>query len=108
MFAVAASYQRGVKEGKTAAKHSAPSSAATAAPGTSASSPSSATARRRSGTWPASTSPRPPRSLTSTTPGEHVHELANLAARLLTGHRDEWLAARLADLDTGDIDALLA
>jgi hypothetical protein len=39
---------------------------------------------------------------------EHVHELANLAARLLAGHRDEWLAARLAELDAGDIPALLA
>ncbi|MGB6455378.1 MAG: ISKra4 family transposase [Streptosporangiaceae bacterium] len=38
---------------------------------------------------------------------EHVHELANLAARLLTGHRDEWLARRLAELDTGDTGALL-
>jgi hypothetical protein len=35
---------------------------------------------------------------------EHVHELANLAARLLAGHRDEWLA----DLDAGDTGALLA
>ena len=34
---------------------------------------------------------------------EHLHELANLAARLLAGHRDEWLAARLAELDNGDI-----
>jgi hypothetical protein len=39
---------------------------------------------------------------------EHVHELANLAARLLAGHRDEWLAARLAELDAGDITALIA
>jgi hypothetical protein len=39
---------------------------------------------------------------------EHVHELGNLAARLLAGHRDEWLAARLAELDAGDIPALLA
>jgi hypothetical protein len=39
---------------------------------------------------------------------EHVHELANLAARLLAGHRDQWLAARLAELDNGDIGALLA
>jgi hypothetical protein len=38
---------------------------------------------------------------------EHVHELATLAARLLRGHRDDWLAARLAELDAGDIDALL-
>jgi len=39
---------------------------------------------------------------------EHVHELASLAARLLPGHRDDWLAARLAELDAGDIPALLA
>ena len=39
---------------------------------------------------------------------EHVHELANLAARLLAGHRDEWLAARLAELDAGEVAALLA
>jgi hypothetical protein len=39
---------------------------------------------------------------------EHLHELANLAARLLAGHRDDWLASRLAELDNGDIGALLA
>jgi hypothetical protein len=39
---------------------------------------------------------------------EHVHELASLAGRLLAGHRDEWLAARLTELDAGDISALLA
>jgi hypothetical protein len=39
---------------------------------------------------------------------EHVHELANLAARLLAGHRDQWLAERLAELDAGDVGALLA
>ena len=39
---------------------------------------------------------------------EHVHELANLAARLLAGHRDEWLATRLAELNAGQIPALLA
>ncbi len=39
---------------------------------------------------------------------EHVHELANLAGRLLAGHRDKWLAERLAELDNGDIPALLA
>jgi len=39
---------------------------------------------------------------------EHVHELANLAGRLLAGHRDEWLAERLAELDAGDVGALLA
>ena len=39
---------------------------------------------------------------------EHVHDLASLAGRLLAGHRDEWLAARLAELDAGDIGALIA
>jgi hypothetical protein len=38
---------------------------------------------------------------------EHVHDLANLAARLLAGHRDDWLAARLEELDAGDIGGLL-
>ena len=39
---------------------------------------------------------------------EHVHELANLAGRLLAGHRDQWLAGRLAELDAGDVAALIA
>jgi hypothetical protein len=39
---------------------------------------------------------------------EHLHDLATLAARLLRGHRDDWLAERLAELDNGDIPALLA
>jgi hypothetical protein len=39
---------------------------------------------------------------------EHLHELANLAARLLAGHRDDWLATRLEELDAGDVDAILA
>jgi hypothetical protein len=39
---------------------------------------------------------------------EHVHDLANLAGRLLAGHRDDWLAERLAELDEGDIPALIA
>jgi len=39
---------------------------------------------------------------------EHLHELANLAGRLLAGHRDDWLAERLAELDAGDIPALIA
>ena len=36
-----------------------------------------------------------------------MHELASLAGRLLAGHHDEWLAARLAELDADDIPALL-
>jgi hypothetical protein len=39
---------------------------------------------------------------------EHVHELANLAGRLLAGHRDQWLAERLAELDAGHVAALIA
>ncbi len=39
---------------------------------------------------------------------EHLHDLANLAARLLAGHRDDWLTARLEELDAGDVDAILA
>ena len=39
---------------------------------------------------------------------EHVHELATLATRLLRGHRQDWLAERLKELDAGDIPALLA
>ncbi len=39
---------------------------------------------------------------------EHLHDLANLAARLLAGHRGDWLAARLEELDAGDVDAILA
>jgi len=39
---------------------------------------------------------------------EHLHELASLAARLLAGHRDDWLAARLEELDNGDTSAILA
>jgi hypothetical protein len=38
---------------------------------------------------------------------EHLHDLANLAARLLAGHRNDWLAARLEELDAGDVDAIL-
>jgi hypothetical protein len=39
---------------------------------------------------------------------EHLHDLANLAARLLGTGKQDWLAARLAELDAGDIPALLA
>jgi hypothetical protein len=39
---------------------------------------------------------------------EHVHDLATLAARLLRGHRQDWLTERLAELDAGNIPALLA
>jgi hypothetical protein len=39
---------------------------------------------------------------------EHVHDLANLAGRLLAGYHDEWLAQRIAELDAGDVPAILA
>jgi hypothetical protein len=39
---------------------------------------------------------------------EHVHDLANLAIRLLRTSHPDWLAERLSELDTGDIPALLA
>jgi hypothetical protein len=39
---------------------------------------------------------------------EHLHDLANLAARLLAGHRDDWLAARRDELDAGDVEAILS
>ena len=38
---------------------------------------------------------------------EHLHDLANLAARLLVSGRDDWLASRLGELDAGNIPALL-
>jgi hypothetical protein len=39
---------------------------------------------------------------------EHLHELASLAGRLPAGHKQDWLASRLGELDAGDIRALLA
>jgi hypothetical protein len=39
---------------------------------------------------------------------EHVHDLATLATRLLRASHPAWLAERLAELDNGDIPALLA
>jgi hypothetical protein len=38
---------------------------------------------------------------------EHIHELATLATRLLRSDGPGWLAGRLADLDAGNIPALL-
>jgi hypothetical protein len=38
---------------------------------------------------------------------EHVHDLATLATRLLRSDGPTWLAERLAELDAGDIPALL-
>ena len=39
---------------------------------------------------------------------EHAHDLAALATRLLRKSHPDWLAERLAELDAGDIPALLA
>ena len=39
---------------------------------------------------------------------EHVHDLAALATRLLRNSHPDWLTERLAELDAGDIPALLA
>jgi hypothetical protein len=37
---------------------------------------------------------------------EHLHSLARLLDFMLLDHKDEWLAARLEDLDYGDIDGI--
>jgi hypothetical protein len=37
---------------------------------------------------------------------EHLHDLARLLEFMLGDHKDEWLAARLDDLDYGDIDSI--
>jgi hypothetical protein len=37
---------------------------------------------------------------------EHLHDLARSLEFMLLDHKDEWLAARLADLDHGDIDGI--
>jgi hypothetical protein len=39
---------------------------------------------------------------------EHVHDLANLATRLLRQSHPDWLAERLGELDAGKIPALIA
>ena len=39
---------------------------------------------------------------------EHVHDLARLLEFMLLDHKDEWLAARLEDLDYGYIDGICA
>ena len=39
---------------------------------------------------------------------EHVHDLARLLEFMLGGHYDAWLARRIAELDAGDIPALLS
>jgi hypothetical protein len=37
---------------------------------------------------------------------EHLHDLARQLEFMLGDHKDEWLAARLEDLDHGDIDGI--
>jgi len=39
---------------------------------------------------------------------EHLHDLARLLEFILGDHREEWLAARLGELDAGDIPAICA
>ena len=39
---------------------------------------------------------------------EHLHDLARLLEFMLLDRKDEWLAARLEDLDYGDIDGICA
>jgi len=39
---------------------------------------------------------------------EHLHDLARKLEFMLLGHKDEWLAARLEDLDYGHIDGIVA
>ena len=39
---------------------------------------------------------------------EHLHDLARLLEFMLGDHKDDWLAARLAELDAGNIEAICA
>ena len=39
---------------------------------------------------------------------EHLHDLARLLEFMLLDHKGDWLAARLEDLDYGDIDGICA
>jgi hypothetical protein len=39
---------------------------------------------------------------------EHLHDLARLLEFMLGDRKDQWLAARLQDLDYGDIDGITA
>ena len=59
----------------------------------------------RSGTSPAPCSPRPPRSSTSTTPASTCTTSPGPWSSC-SATADEWLAARLEDLDHGDIDGI--
>ena len=74
---------------------------------TSASWSSSATARPGSGTSPTSSSPQATQIVDLYHAREHVHELATLAARLCATASPAGSPQRLAELDAGDIPALL-
>ena len=80
--------------------------ASAAARTTSASSPSSATAPPGSGTSPPPSSPRPPRSWTCSTPASTCTTSPASWSSCCCDRKDEWLAARLEDLDYGDIDGI--
>ena len=82
--------------------------ASAAARTTSASSPSSATAPPGSGASPPPSSRRPPRSSTSTTPASTCTPSPGPWNSCCCDRKDEWLAARLEDLDYGDIDGIEA
>ena len=82
--------------------------ASAAARTTSASSPSSATAPPGSGTSPPPPSPRPPTSSTSTTPASTCTPSPGRWSSCCGDRKDEWLAARLEDLDYGYIDGINA
>ena len=79
---------------------------AAAAASTSGRSSPSATARPGSGPWPRRSTRTPPTSWISTTP-ESTCTIWLTGAWLLAGHRDDWLAARLEELDAGDVQAIL-
>ena len=79
---------------------------AAAAPNTSANSSCSATAPCGSGTWPPRSCPRPPRSSTSTTPANTSTTSPSTWPPCSATNQPDWLAARLDDLDNGDIEDL--
>jgi hypothetical protein len=60
-----------------------------------------------SGTWPTRSCPRPPEIVDYFQAREHVHDLVKRLAPVLGDNHHTWLAARLADLDQGDIENLV-
>jgi len=83
-----------------------PSTCAAAATTTGRSSPS-ATAPPGSGPWPGPSTRTPPTSPTSTTPASHLHDLAAHLA-FITPDPAQWLEDRSAELDAGEVEALIA